>query len=69
MNLFKAPPNSCVSCAGIKGTGMSAPAELLLNAGVTVTGADTGDFSIFEPFQTSYLCLSLSTGRRVDSGE
>ncbi|MDR2792885.1 MAG: UDP-N-acetylmuramate--L-alanine ligase [Treponema sp.] len=42
-SFFKAPPDSCVFCVGIKGTGMSALAELLLNAGLRVTGSDTGD--------------------------
>ncbi|MDR2448063.1 MAG: UDP-N-acetylmuramate--L-alanine ligase [Treponema sp.] len=41
--VFTVQPNSCVFFVGIKGTGMSALAELLLNAGVRVSGSDTGD--------------------------
>ncbi|MDR0706972.1 MAG: UDP-N-acetylmuramate--L-alanine ligase [Treponema sp.] len=41
--VFTVQPNSCVFCVGVKGTGMSALAELLLNAGVRVSGSDTSD--------------------------
>ncbi|MDR1219849.1 MAG: UDP-N-acetylmuramate--L-alanine ligase [Treponema sp.] len=41
--VFTVHPNSAVFCVGIKGVGVSALAELLLNAGVKVTGSDTGD--------------------------
>ncbi|MDR0557369.1 MAG: UDP-N-acetylmuramate--L-alanine ligase [Treponema sp.] len=40
--VFTVQPNSCIFCVGIKGVGMSALTELLLNAGVRVSGSDTG---------------------------
>ncbi|MDR0375682.1 MAG: UDP-N-acetylmuramate--L-alanine ligase [Treponema sp.] len=41
--VFAVRPGSCVFFVGVKGTGTSALAELLLNAGVRVSGSDTGD--------------------------
>ncbi|MDR2783610.1 MAG: UDP-N-acetylmuramate--L-alanine ligase [Treponema sp.] len=41
--VFTVQPDSLVFFIGVKGTGMSALAELLVNAGVRVSGSDTGD--------------------------